>query len=124
MDVFSAEGEAHDRLRRALRVAYTRERADAFVPDLAACVAAAARGLAAGERLPFLEIACRLVFEQYGLVMTGRPTGASFDDARTYAETLMKVALYPPASALLHLLGYTRAKRRIVELASEVVREA
>ncbi len=116
------DGEEHNQLRRMERPGYSKQ---ALIPHLDEVVAITRRHLAAwpGEA-PFsvLDAMQRLVTEQIGTIILGHPPGDYFDDLRTFMVTVLRslvVGSWP--RFMLKRPAYRRAKRRIFQLARDVV---
>ena len=108
--------EKHARLRRMMRLGFSREAAAPYVAQMINAVQAAARGWYPGRSIPVMDEMARLTFQLYGFVMADRDLSAMYPDARRYAQTIMMIGTKLAPTSLLKLPAYKRSKRAVFEL--------
>lgn len=122
--IAALDGEAHRHQRRILKPALSREAINRYIPRMVEIAERIARNWHAGERLPVMATMQLLVSEQLGLAMINRALGEHFQDAVTFAETLVGAGAAGTWPAiLLRLPRYRAAKSRIVALMRELIEE-
>src|SRR4051812_39072493 len=109
-------GAKHGRLRRMMKLGFSRETAAAYVPKMVAAVQAAARSWAPGYCIPVMDETAHLTFRLYGLVMTDRDLAPAYRDAKRYAHTIMMIGAKLAPTLSLRFPGYRLAKSAVFDL--------
>lgn len=118
------DGEHHRHLRKIMRPGFSRERIVPFMGDTIKITQDYVRKWPAGQRVAVVPEMQRIVTEQLGLILIGRPPGDDFDDIWVFLNTVMRAAvlgMWPKISLLMP--GYRNAKKRIFELARRILEE-
>src|SRR5262249_38913514 len=84
-------GERHSRLRRMMKLGFSRETSGAYVPQMIEAAQAAARHWQPGAIIPVMDATARLTFQLYGFVMADRDLATMYADAWRYAQMIMLV---------------------------------
>jgi len=117
-------GAKHGRLRRMMKLGFSRETAAAYVPKMVDAVRAAARSWAPGYVIPVMDTTARLTFQLYGLVMTDRDLAPAYRDAKRYAQTIMMIGAKLAPTLSLRLPAYRAAKSAVFELMRGLIEAA
>jgi cytochrome P450 len=116
------DGVPHRHQRKIQRRGFSRE---TILRDLATVVSVTeqtAGTWAPGTTIPLFPMFQRLVTEQLGLIIIGRPIGDRFDDLFTLTSTVMNVEvlkMWP--RIVLRLPHYRRARARILAFGGEIL---
>lgn len=121
--ILGAQGEQHARLRKMMKLGFSRQVAAGFIPSMTRIVEQRVREWRPGQTLYVMDTAAELAFECYALVMAGRSLHADFRDASVYSNTIMKVGAMVRPALMLHLPPYRSAKRHVFALMSRLVSE-
>jgi CRP-like cAMP-binding protein/cytochrome P450 len=121
--ILGAQGEEHTRLRKMMKLGFSRQVAAGFIPSMVKAVEQRLRGWRPGQTLHVMDTAAELAFECYALVMAGRSLRADFRDALIYSNTIMKVGAMVRPALMLHLPPYQSAKRHVFSLMNKLVSE-
>lgn len=118
------DGPAHRHFRRQARRGYSKA---AIEPHLGRMVELVERHTACwqpGDVVPVLPFFQRLVTDQLGEAIMGRPPGPLFDDIWTFMNVMMNVLIMKTRPRwFLRLPRYRRAKQRVFEFAEEVLEQ-
>jgi CRP-like cAMP-binding protein/cytochrome P450 len=121
--ILGAQGDQHARLRKMMKLGFSRQVAAGFIPAMFKAVEQRVRQFRAGQKLQVMDTAAELSFECYALVMAGRSLREDFRDALIYSNTIMKVGAMVRPAILLHIPPYQGAKRRVFALMNKLVSE-
>jgi cytochrome P450 len=121
--VLGQSGAKHLRFRRLLSIAYSREVASPWVPDLLEVVQAHARNWKAGQVIHVMEEVQRLAFEQYCQVMCGRSLGAHYRDCLRVTDYNMNVGGRVWPFFMYRMPWYRASRQRVLDLMWGLVRE-
>jgi CRP-like cAMP-binding protein/cytochrome P450 len=121
--ILGAQGAQHARLRRMMKLGFSRQVAAGFIPSMAKAVEERVREWRPGQRLGVMDAAAELAFECYALVMAGRSLRDDFRDANIYSNTIMKVGAMVRPALLLYIPPYQGAKLHIFSLMKRLVSE-
>ena len=120
--IAALDGEAHRHQRRILKPALSREAIRRYIPRMTESAERLARNWRPGERLRVMPMMQLLVSEQLGLAMMNHGLGERFQDAVTFAETLVGAGAAGTWPAMmLRFSSYRTAKARIVALMRELI---
>lgn len=121
--ILGMSGEAHNSLRQALHVVYSREVASPWVPRLVEVVRSHVQGWQVGSVHGVMDLVERLGFEMYSLIACGRSLGAAYEDILRVMEWNMNTGgrVWPFWS--YRIPKYQRSRERLLKLMWEVVRE-
>jgi CRP-like cAMP-binding protein/cytochrome P450 len=117
-------GGRHARLRRMMKLGFSRECCAPYVPDMVRAVRATAAGWTPGRLIPVMDATARLTFQLYGLVMADRDLSPVFEDARRYAQTIMMIGARMAPLVSLRVPRYRRAKAAVFALMRDLVDDA
>jgi cytochrome P450/CRP-like cAMP-binding protein len=121
--VLGVSGEKHERLRRVLSIAYSRQIASPFVPALLDLVAEHTASWSDGAPVRVMPAIHRIAYALYTCMMAGRDLGEHYRDFALLVETNMTVGgRTMPMIAYKNPL-YQRARGRILEHMAASVRE-
>ncbi len=114
--ILGEPADCHQDLRRQMRVAFSREVADPYIPDMVNAVDRRLEESRAGSTRSVMDLIADLSFEQYGYVMCGRNLRHYFPSAHHYAHRIMNVGakIWPEFS--LQFPRYRRARAEVFEL--------
>lgn len=118
------DGPEHQHLRKLMRAGYSRQAVLPHIDAMLHIVDDYTATLQPGDQIPVLTTLQRLVTEQLGLIMAGRRPGDYFRDLQRFLNTILHVEvlrLWP--RFMLKSPQYVRSKRRVAELAREVLRD-
>ncbi len=121
--ILGAQGDQHARLRKMMKLGFSRQVAAGFIPDMVKAVEERVRQWRPGQKLHVMDTMAELAFECYTLVMAGRSLREHFRDALIYANTIMKVGAMVRPALLLYLPPYQSAKRHVFSLMNKLVSE-
>ncbi len=121
--VLGQSGEKHLRFRRLLSIAYSREVASAWVPDLLEVVRTHARNWKPGQVIHVMEEVQRLAFEQYCQVMCGRSLGAHYRDCLRVTDYNMNVGGRVWPFFMYRMPWYRASRQRVLDLMWGLVQE-
>lgn len=114
--VLGVSGEKHRRLRRVLSIAYSREIASPFVPELLDIVASRVALWADGAPVDVMKEIHRLAFDLYTRMMVGGDLGAHYEDFKLLVGTNMAVGGRTMPSLAYKNPLYKRARKRILDV--------
>jgi cytochrome P450 len=109
------DGEAHRHQRKVQRRGYSREAMLTRLSDVVRVTRDTSTAWQAGDTLTVLPTFQRMVTDQLSTLLTGQPSGAYFDDLRTFLSMNMNVNVmktYP--KIMLRLPHYRKAKQRVI----------
>lgn len=121
--ILGAQGSSHARLRRMMKLAFSRQVASVFIPAMVEAIQREIRSWKVGERVNVMDTMAALSFEAYGYAMTNRSLNEYFADALQFATTSMRVGAMVRPAFFLYLPGYRRAKHRIYRLMRSLLDE-
>jgi len=121
--VLGQSGEKHLRFRRLLSLAYSREVASAWVPEIFDVVRRHIAGWKPGQVVPVMEEVQRLAFEQYCQVMCGRSLGAHYRDCLRVTDYNMNVGGRVWPFFMYRMPWYRASRQRVLDLMWGLVRE-
>lgn len=113
----------HKDLRRQMRVAFSRQVADPWIPDMLEVVNQRLAENPPGCRQSVMDWVADIAFEQYGYVMCGRSLREHFPAAHHYAWRIMNVGAKLRPESTLHLPRYRRARAEVFELMESLMAE-
>lgn len=113
----------HKDLRRQMRVAFSRQVADPWIPDMLEVVNQRLDEDPAGNRHRVMDWVADIAFEQYGYVMCGRSLREHFPAAHHYAWRIMNVGAKLRPEWTLQLPRYRRARAEVFELMESLMAE-
>jgi CRP-like cAMP-binding protein/cytochrome P450 len=119
--VLGAQGQQHSRLRKMMKLGFSRHVASAYIPSMTKAIEERVRAWEPNQQLHVMDTMADLAFECYTLVMAGHSLGEYFRDAFYYSNTIMKVGAMVRPSLLLHLPAYRKAKARVFSLMNELL---
>lgn len=111
--ILGAQGEQHARLRAALKIGFCREAIAPHVPAMAQAVRDQVLAAKAGRKLALMPWLARLAYDQYGILLAGRPVPGGFGAMERYVQTIMEVASKLWPESLLYRPDYRWAKRAV-----------
>jgi cytochrome P450/CRP-like cAMP-binding protein len=117
-------GAKHSRLRRMMKLGFSRETAAAYVPRMVEAVRAAGASWAPGFCVPVMDMTARLTFQLYGFVMADRDIAPVYRDAKLYAQTIMMIGAKLMPTLALRMPGYRAAKASVFELMRLLIADA
>jgi cytochrome P450/CRP-like cAMP-binding protein len=117
-------GSKHARLRRMMKLGFSRETAAAYVPKMVAAVRETAQSWAPGYCIPVMDETARLTFRLYGLVMTDRDLAPAYRDAKRYAHTIMMIGAKLAPTFSLRFPAYRMAKSVVFDLMRGLIEES
>jgi cytochrome P450/CRP-like cAMP-binding protein len=117
-------GTKHSRLRRMMKLGFSRETAASYVPKMIDAVRAAAFSWAPGYTVPVMDMTARLTFQTYGFVMADRDLAPAYRDAKLYANTIMMIGAKLAPTLSLKLPGYRAAKASVFALMRQLIADA
>jgi len=121
--ILGAQGAQHARLRRMMKLGFSRQVAAGFIPSMVKAVEERVREWRPGQKLGVMDATAELAFECYALVMAGRSLRDDFRAANIYSNTIMKVGAMVRPALLLHIPPYQGAKRHIFTMMKTLVSE-
>lgn len=121
--VLGLQGERHHRMRRTLRLGFSRQVAAPYVPAMVEAIRNRARQWTVGQTLRVPHLMAEVAFDAYCLVMTGEPHRELFSDALAYSETIMRVGAKVRPAILLYSPRYRRARRHVFALMRRLLDE-
>ena len=121
--ILGMQGAEHARLRKMMKLGFSRQVAAGFIPSMVKAVEERVREWRPGKKLGVMDATAELAFECYALVMSGRALRKEFHDADIYSNTIMKVGAMVRPALLLHVPPYQGAKRRVFSLMNTLVSE-
>jgi CRP-like cAMP-binding protein/cytochrome P450 len=121
--ILGAQGAQHARLRKMMKLGFSRQVAAGFVPSMVKAVEERVREWHPGQKLGVMDATAELAFECYALVMAGRSLRDDFRAANIYSNTIMKVGAMVRPALLLHIPPYQGAKRHIFSMMKTLVSE-
>ena len=119
--ILGEQGKQHARLRKMMKLGFSRQVASAHIPAMVKAVEERARTWKPGSKLHVMDTMADLAFECYTLGMAGESLREYFRDALYYSDTIMKVGAMVRPSLLLHLPRYRKAKARVFALMNELL---
>lgn len=114
-------GEKHLQLRRLLQLAYSREVASPYVPQLAQAFRESVREWPAGSVQEVFEGVQLLAFQQFCQVMGNVSLREHYRDCRVVTDMNMEVGGRVLPLWMFHWPPYRAARRRVLKLTSELV---
>ena len=114
--VLGVSGDKHKRLRRLLSVAYSREIASPFVPELLDIVTDQTALWSGGQPVAVMRAIHRIAFGLYTRLMVGGDLGEHYDDFKLLVGTNMAVGGRTLPSIAYKNPLYRRARQRILDL--------
>jgi cytochrome P450/CRP-like cAMP-binding protein len=118
------DGAPHRRLRKQMRLGYSRQMVAGTVPSLVEYVQAQARALPAGQALDVLELMSNLLMQQAGTSLLSHSLAPhDFRPLNTFSKTFVGVGVDIQPPILLRRPSYQRAKRHFFELMDAVFAE-
>ena len=117
-------GAKHGRLRRMMKLGFSRETAAAYVPKRVEAVREAARSWSPGYCIPVMDATARLTFQLYGFVMTDRDLASAYGDAKHYAQTIMMIGAKFAPTLSLRFPAYRGAKGAVFDLMRRLIADA
>lgn len=121
--ILGAQGAQHARLRRMIKLAFSRQVSSAFIPAMVEAVQREARSWRGGQRVNVMDSMAALSFEAYGHALANRSLKEYAGDTLRYACTSMRVGAMVRPAFYLYLPAYRRAKRRVRDLMRSLVAE-
>jgi cytochrome P450 len=119
----ATDGERHAHLRRTLKVAFTHDALDRYVPHMVGAANDIVRRWQPGNRLHVLPAMHRLVGEQLGAALTNHALGNRLPDAVTFARFSVGPGLGAYPRFMARFPNYLLAKRRMLALMREIIAE-
>lgn len=113
----------HKDLRRQMRVAFSRQVADPWIPDMLDVVNRRLDENPPGRKQGVMDWVADIAFEQYGYVMCGRSLREHFPAAHHYAWRIMNVGAKLRPEATLQLPRYRRARAEVFDLMQGLIAE-
>jgi CRP-like cAMP-binding protein/cytochrome P450 len=121
--ILGAQGSAHARLRRMMKLAFSRQVASAFIPAMVQALRQQMSSWKVGDRVNVMDSMAALSFEAYSYVMCNRSLDKYFRDALLFANTSMRVGAMVRPALFLYFPRYQRAKHRIYKLLATLLDE-
>lgn len=121
--ILGTQGSSHARLRRMMKLAFSRQLASVFIPAMVEAIQKEIRSWKVGKRVNVMDTMAALSFEAYSYAMTNRSLDEYFSDALQFANTSMRVGVMVRPAFFLYLPGYRRAKHRIHRLMRSLLEE-
>ncbi len=115
--VLGLEGETHERVRRCLAIAYSREIASSFVPRFVQSAREQLATHAPGAPIEVMPLAMKLGFLQYCYCVNGQAMPELFDDMKVVMDFNMNIGGRTWPMWMYKLPHYQAAKRHILEAA-------
>ncbi len=122
--VLGQSGEKHVRFRKLLSLAYSREVASPWVPDLVEAVRAHVQDWRPDSVVGVMEEVQRIAFEQYCRVMCGQSLGAHYRDCLRVTDYNMNVGGRVWPFFMYRLPWYQASRKRVLGLMWDLVRDA
>lgn len=113
----------HQHLRGQMRLAYSRQVAAEFIPQMIQATDAALDAKPPGSSIITMDFVAQVAFNQYGWVMSGRSLDEHYEDVALYTKRIMNVGakIWPEIS--LKTPRYKRAHAHVFKLLYDLVRE-
>jgi cytochrome P450/CRP-like cAMP-binding protein len=121
--VLGQSGEKHLRFRRLLSIAYSREVASAWVPEIFDVVRRHTAAWKPGQVIPVMDEVQRISFEQYCQVMCGHSLGAHYRDCLRVTDYNMNVGGRVWPFFMYRMPWYRASRQRVLDLMWGMVRE-
>jgi cytochrome P450 len=121
--ILGAQGLAHARLRRMMKLAFSRQVASAYIPMMVEGLQRQISSWEVGGRVNVMDAMAALSFEAYGYAMSNRSLNEYFRDALVFANTSMRVGAMVRPALFLYFPRYQHAKHRIYNLLATLLDE-
>lgn len=121
--ILGTSGAEHTRLRSMLRLAFSREVAGAYIPDMVATVQRVFGEVRPGKKIPVMDTMARIACEHYGHVLANRSIGPHVKDALLFSQVAMNAGSRLWPEMILRRPDYQRAKRNTFKLVRDLVQE-
>lgn len=115
--------DKHTHLRGQMRLAFSRQVAAPYIPDMISVVDRMLDENPPGTRVTAMDFIAEIAFDQYSHVMCGRSLRDSFSDANHFACRIMNVGAKIWPEFTLGFPRYKRARKRVFTLMDELVAE-
>ncbi len=119
--ILGEQGKQHARLRKMMKLGFSRHVASAYIPAMVKAVEDRALSWKSGQQLHVMDTMADLAFECYTFVMAGHSRREYFRDAFYYSNTIMKVGAMVRPALLLRLPAYRKSKARVFSLMNELL---
>lgn len=117
-------GAKHGRLRRMMKLGFSRETAAAYMSKMVGAVRQSATAWAPGYCIPVMDTTARLTFQLYGFVMADRDLAPAYRDAKQYAQTIMMIGAKLAPTLSLRMPAYRAAKAAVFDLMRTLITDA
>lgn len=121
--VLGQSGEKHARLRRILSLAYSREVASPWVPQMIESIRELTRSWVPGTRVRVMDFVQRASFEQYCRVMCGISLGEYYRDCLRVTDYNMNVGGRVWPFFMYKMPWYQASRRKVLDLVWGLVRQ-
>jgi len=119
--ILGTSGAEHTRLRSMLRLAFSREVAGAYIPDMVATVQRVFGEIRPGRKISVMDTIAGIACEHYGQVLANRSIRDHVDSALLFSQIAMDAGSRLWPAVVLRRPGYQRAKRRTFDLVRSVL---
>lgn len=117
------DGAPHRHLRGEMRDGYAREAYMRYLPEMGALIQNTARAWRVGETIPATRMLQRLVSRQLSQAIANFDAEPYFDALSVFLNTIMNAAVLKTwPRIMLKNPRYVRAKRRVMDMAREILR--
>ena len=113
VDMFGADGAEHHRLRKMVRLGYSRHVVSQFVPDMVTTTRDALRGWRAGDELSFLGVSEEIALRCIMTALTPVDLRGIIDAVERLGDDVMYVTTGLRPDAIFKLPGYAEARVRV-----------
>jgi cytochrome P450 len=123
--LLSLDGDRHQQQRRLLQSGYSRNAIIHRFPETVELIQNLTVGMQTGQRLKVLPFFRQMICEQLGMLLADCSPAAYSGDLVKFLQTSLNVLVLKRSPAvLLWQPSYQRAKRRVLELASQAIAKA
>jgi CRP-like cAMP-binding protein/cytochrome P450 len=113
--------DTYQNLRGQARLAFSRQLAAEFIPDLVACVDEGLDRHPPGSTVSVMDLCTRISFDQYSRLLCGESLDAYFDTANRYAVWVMNIGVKKLPECSVHLPAYKKLRRGVMQMADDVL---
>ena len=121
--ILGTSGAEHTRLRLMLRLAFSREVAGAYIPDMVATVQRVFGEFRSGQKISVMETMAGIACEHYGQVLANRSIRKHVKSALLFSQIAMDAGSRLWPAVVLRRPGYQRAKQQTFALVRGLLRE-
>lgn len=111
----------YQNLRNQARLAFSRQLAAEFIPDLVNCVDEGLDRHPPGSTVSVMDLCTRVSFDQYSRLLCGESLDEYFDTANRYAVWVMNIGVKKLPECSVHLPAYKKLRRDVMKMAEDVL---